>query len=85
MKTRLKKIGNSRGIALPKNLLEQYQFEDEAEIVRQKNGLLIMPLKIKPREQWEELLKKAEKEGHTPDSALLEGFENSFDKTEWTW
>jgi antitoxin MazE len=85
MKTRLKKIGNSKGITLSKTLLEQYQFEDEVEVIPQENGLLIMPIKVKPREQWNEQFKKAKKEGHAPDSALLEGFKNSFDKKEWTW
>lgn len=85
MKTRLKKIGNSKGITFSKSLLEQYEFEDEVEIVPQENGLLIMPVKLKPREQWDEQFKKAKKEGHFPDSAMLEGFKNSFDKKEWTW
>jgi antitoxin MazE len=85
MKTRLRKIGNSKGITLSKTLLEQYQFEDEVEVVALENGLLIMPVKVKPREQWDEQFKKAKKEGHAPDKALLEGFKNSFDKKEWTW
>ena len=85
MKTRLKKIGNSKGITLSKSLLDQYQFEDEVEVIAQENGVLIMPVKVKPREQWDEQFKKAKKEGHTPDNALLEGFRNSFDKKEWTW
>lgn len=85
MRARLKKIGNSKGITLSKTLLEQYQFEDEVEIVAQENGLLIMPVKVKPREQWEEQFKKAKQDGQVPDKALLEGFENSFDKKEWTW
>ena len=85
MKTRLKKIGNSKGIILSKTLLEQYQFEDEVEIVALENGLLIMPVKVKPREKWDEQFKKAKKEGHAPDKALLEGFKNSFDNKEWTW
>ncbi len=85
MKTRLKKIGNSRGITLSKSLLEQYQFDDEVEIVAQKNGLLIIPVKVKPREQWDELFKKAIKEGHKPDKDLFEGLANDFDKDEWTW
>ena len=58
---------------------------DEVEILAQENGLLIMPVKVKPREQWDEQFKKAKKEGHVPDNALLEGFKNSFDKKEWTW
>jgi hypothetical protein len=65
--------------------LEQYQFEDEVEIVAQKNGILIMHVKVKPREQWGEQFKKAKKAGYIPDKVLLEGFKNSFDKKEWTW
>ena len=85
MKTRLRKIGNSKGITLSKSLLEQYQFEDEVEIVAQENGLLIMPAKARSREQWDEQFKAAKKAGHKPDNAMLERFSNSFDKKEWTW
>jgi antitoxin MazE len=85
MKTRLKKIGNSKGITLSKSLLEQYNIEDEVEIVAQADGLLIKPAKAKSREQWDELFKSAKKSGYMPDKAMLENYSNSFDKTEWTW
>lgn len=85
MKTRLKKIGNSRGITLSKSLLDQYEFEDEVEIIAQEDGLLLMPVRVKQRDQWDEQFKKAKKRGYTPDKALLEGFKNSFDKKEWVW
>ena len=85
MKTKLKKIGNSKGITLSKSLLEQYQFEDEVEIIAQEDGLLIMPAKAKHREKWEEQFKSAKKAGHRPDISLLGSFSNSFDKKEWTW
>lgn len=85
MKTKLKKIGNSKGITLSKTLLEQYQFEDEVEIVAQENGLLIMPTKAKSRDKWDEQFKAAKKTGFRPDQELLEGFSNSFDKKEWQW
>ena len=85
MRTKLRKIGNSKGIALSKSLLEQYQFEEEVEIVTQENGLLIMPVKAKPREEWDKQFKLANKQQHKPDTAMLEGFSNQFDKEEWTW
>ena len=85
MRTKLRKIGNSKGITLSKSLLEQYQFEEEVEIVTQENGLLIMPVKAKPREEWEKQFKAAARQGHKPDKATLEGFTNQFDKGEWTW
>lgn len=85
MRTKLRKIGNSKGITLSKSLLEQYQFEEEVEIVTQENGLLIMPVKAKPREEWDKQFKTANKQGHKPDAPMLEGFSNQFDKEEWTW
>ncbi len=85
MKTKLKRIGNSKGITLSKSLLDQYQFKDEVEIIAQQNGLLIMPSRAKSREQWDEQFKAAKKAGHQPDKATLEGFSDSFDKKEWTW
>lgn len=85
MKTRLKKIGNSKGITLSKTLLEQYHFEDEVEIIAQENGLLIRPSRASSREQWDEQFKAAKKAGHKPDNTMLAAFSNSFDKKEWTW
>ena len=85
MRTKLRKIGNSKGITLSKSLLDQYQFEEEVEIVIQENGLLIMPVKAKPREEWEKQFRTAIKHGQKPDRAFLESFSNQFDKEEWTW
>jgi antitoxin MazE len=75
MRIKLKKIGNSKGITLSKSLLEQYQFEEEVEIVTLAGGLLVMPVKAKPREEWEKQFK----------ATMLEGFPNQFDKEDWTW
>ena len=85
MRTKLRKIGNSKGITLSKSLLEQYQFEEEVEIVTQENGLLIMPVNAKPREEWERQFKAAAKKGQRPDKTLFGRFANQFDKGEWTW
>lgn len=85
MRTKLQKIGNSRGITLSKSLLEQYRFEDEVEIITQENGLLIMPVRAKNRDDWEKQFIAALKQGHKPEKNLLGGFSNQFDKEEWTW
>jgi len=85
MRTKLIKIGNSKGITLSKSLREQYQFEEEVEIVIQENGLLIMPVKAKSREEWDKQFKMAIKQGHKPDHAMLEEFSNQYDREEWTW
>lgn len=43
MKTSIIKIGNSRGIRIPKTLLQQIMLTDEAEITIKDNGLFITP------------------------------------------
>jgi antitoxin MazE len=85
MRTRLIKIGNSKGISFSKSLLEQYQLEDEVEIICQPEGLLIIPVRTKSREQWDEQFKAAGKTDQQPGATLLGSFSNSFDKKEWTW
>ena len=56
--TMLTQIGNSRGIRIPKPLIEQAHLEDvqiELEVV--ENGLLIKPLLQTSREGWEDDIK----------------------------
>ena len=87
MKLAIIKIGNSRGIRLPKAILEQVGFEDSVEIeVRGGEVILRLP-EHKPREGWEEQFRAAfEKHGPPEDEELLLGdFPNEFDHTEWTW
>ena len=85
MKTKIIKIGNSRGIMLSKQLINQYDLELEVEIIPKKDGILIKPVKSQPRLGWEEKFKKALDKGQLHEGELLEGFANEFDKTEWEW
>jgi antitoxin MazE len=85
MKTKIVKIGNSQGIVLSKSLINQYNFEGEVELQAQKDGLFITPVSKSARHDWDKRFKKAIAEGHEPESAMLDGFENEFDKEEWQW
>ena len=51
MITRIVSIGNSRGIRIPKPLLEQTGLSDEVEISAEDDALVIRPIK-KPRAGW---------------------------------
>jgi len=82
MKANLVKIGNSKGIRIPKAILEQCGFKDKVELDVRDNVLVISALG-KPREGWEEAAKWAH--DHGDDELLLGDFPNEFDKTEWTW
>jgi len=85
MKTKIIKIGNSRGIMLSKHLIHQYEFETEVELIPKRDGILIRPSANFPRAGWEEQFEAAIKKGPQPEKELLEGFSNKFDTKEWTW
>jgi len=68
MKTRLIQIGNSRGIRIPKAMLEQAQLTDEVQIDAAPNQVVIRSLRA-PREGWDEAFRRMAKRG---DDALIE-------------
>jgi antitoxin MazE len=85
MRAKIIKIGNSRGIMLSKQLLNQYAFIKEVEIIPNKEGVLITAIKEKPRQNWDKQFEEAKAMGHEAEGEMLEGFENDFDKNEWKW
>jgi antitoxin MazE len=80
----LTKVGNSRGIRIPRAILEQVNLEGELELIVQEGALLIRPAS-KPRQGWEETFDNASL-NFKEDSELTEPFVgNHFDDEEWTW
>ena len=85
MKTQLIKIGNSRGVRLPKAIIEQLGLEDEIELEVRPDEIALRPAKRKPRDGWAESFKKMAERG---DDALIDGPLPSltkFDEEEWEW
>lgn len=56
MKASIIKIGNSRGIRIPKALLEEARFDDVVDISLKKGSIVISPLKSKKIKYNEEYL-----------------------------
>jgi antitoxin MazE len=56
MKTRLVRIGNSRGVRLPKPLIEQAGLTDEVEL-GVRNGAIVIEPAAKPRSGWADAAK----------------------------
>lgn len=79
MKTRLIRIGNSRGLRLAKPLLEQAGLEDEVEI-RVEPGALVISAAASPRKGWAAAAAK-----HGPSELLDAPTSTRFDEEEWTW
>ena len=56
------RVGNSKGLRLPKTLLDEYGIKDEVEVFMKEDSIVIKPLR-QPRESWsEELLKMSKQE-----------------------
>ncbi len=84
MKANLVRIGNSKGIRIPRALIEQYQFGDVVELEPRRGQLLIRPAK-KPRQGWDESFARMARLG---DDGLIDHGRigsSKWDRTEWVW
>jgi antitoxin MazE len=84
MKARLVRIGNSRGIRLPKPVIEQCGFEDEVELEVHHHELVIRSAS-QPREGWAGAFAQMSECG---DDELLDRVAETgptWDKEEWEW
>ena len=68
MKARLVPIGNSRGIRIPKTILEQCEMSDEVELAVDGRHIILSPTRQQPREGWREA---AERMAAAGDDELL--------------
>ena len=84
MKTKIVRIGNSRGIRIPKPLIAQAGIQDEVEISLEENRLVITPANH-PRADWEEEFRAMAARGDDamPGGAGSTGVE--WDEEEWEW
>lgn len=60
-------IGNSKGIRIPKAILEQYNISDTLEMILEKGKIILKPKTI-PRKGWEASFKEMHESG---DDVLL--------------
>ena len=82
MKVELIKIGNSRGIRIPKPLIEQCGFGSEVNLRIENENLVISPDRG-PRAGWEKQFRSAEPVSQ--DESLVDIGTNDFDRKEWRW
>ena len=82
MKTRLIRIGNSRGVRIPKPLLEQAGLEDEVQLRVVEDGIVIEAARA-PRAGWADAAKLVRERGE--DGLLDPPTPTHFDETEWNW
>lgn len=82
MKSKLIRIGNSRGVRLPKTLLEEAGLDGEVEIQARGRSIVITSAS-RVREGWADDVKRL---ADRDPGGLLDGpIENRFDREEWEW
>jgi antitoxin MazE len=82
MKTRLVRIGNSRGIRLPKPLIEEAGLSEEVEVRARQGSIVILPL-AGVRSGWAEAAHRLQQ---SKEHGLLdEPASTRFDQKEWKW
>jgi antitoxin MazE len=83
MKTELIRIGSSRGIRIPKPLIEECGLGDIVDL-RVECTRLIVSGERRPRDGWAKAFLAAG--AASPDGGLFEDVTaNEFDSKEWTW
>jgi antitoxin MazE len=81
-RTRIVRIGNSRGIRVPKVLLEEAGLPEEVEL-RAEPGRLVVSAATRPRTGWASKARAMHQRRH--DELLDPGMSTEFDDTDWRW
>jgi antitoxin MazE len=82
MKTRLVRIGNSRGVPLPKLLIAQAGLTDEVELEVRGNTIVIVAQKP-PRDGWADAARRLHADNG--DQLLDAPTPTRFDEADWQW
>lgn len=73
-------IGNSKGIRLPKSILEQYNIIDTLELILEKGRIILKPKSV-PRKGWEKSFKQMHANGD--DTLLIDDIFEDESFEEW--
>lgn len=82
MKVRIVQIGNSRGIRIPKVVLEEAQLDEEVELTAEP-GRIVIRKTSGPRAGWETAARRMREHGE--DRLLDLPTFTRFDEEEWEW
>jgi antitoxin component of MazEF toxin-antitoxin module len=86
--SRIRPIGNSKGVILSNRLMEAAGITSEADIIIQAAEGMITIKQAKPAvntdlSTWDAQFKAAARKGIKPEKDLFGSMHNSFDETEW--
>ena len=75
-------IGNSRGVRLPKAILDQLEISDKVDMEVENSQIILKPVPHQPRQGWDAAFSKMKDEG---DDKLLLAYESGTQSFEWEW
>jgi antitoxin MazE len=85
MKTKIVKIGNSRGVRIPKSFIDESGLNNEVELEIDDGKIVIKPIS-KNRESWDSTFQRMAKNN---DDLLLDSDtllnQTKWDEEEWKW
>jgi antitoxin MazE len=82
MKARIVRVGNSRGIRIPKPLLDQAGLAEDVELHAEPGRIVIEAVR-RPRDGWAEAAQRMAERGE--DGLLDAPTPTRFDAEEWEW
>lgn len=85
METNIIKIGNSKGVIIPANIIKLLGLEDSVRLELDNERLILTAgKKKKPREGWGYAIRTEIEKNGQPERLLSDFFEDE-DLSEWTW
>lgn len=84
MRTKIIRIGNSKGVRIPKALLQEAGLEDEVELTVRDGTLVVSPAN-QARQGWADAFRSMAEAG---DDELVDGdatTSDAFDAESWEW
>lgn len=84
MRSKIISIGNSRGIRIPKPILERSGLSGEMELVARDGMLLVRPVSG-PRAAWAEAFRTMAANGDDQPVDALPASSSRWDGEEWVW
>ncbi len=81
MNSKIVPIGTSKGIRIPKYLIDKYKFSGEVYIEDTEEGILIKPLK-KVRDGWDNAFLKV---ANSKMDVNIDLPQSDWDEDEWEW
>jgi len=82
MQLNIVQIGNSKGIRIPKAILDQCQIEDQVDLEVKDGRIILEPRRKTPREGWAKAFKDMQS---NQEDALLIDDSVDIDSDDWEW